>query len=155
MNETTNRHIELLETAGAYVIKELSLIDKETAKQVLNIASTIKLHVFEDSAVEFSGYMSAIENRLTADFLKGTTALLKIFLTPSWEDLLACLANSGTFDGLVVPTNNGNNTLTIAENAPDSTFKTQVIQKCQWLIPLILIRLNAQTVAETFASPTP
>ena len=152
MNEQTTRHIELLETAAQYVIKELNLIDKETAKQVLNLAAKIKLHAFEEVSHTYSTMMSGPEHQLVFDFLKDTASLLKIFLMPSWNEIVSVFSDSGVNTGLVIPKEGKPGSLTTAVNAPETAFKAELIQQCQWIIPLILIRLNAQTVAEELAN---
>ena len=151
MNEQTVRHVELLETAAQYVIKELNLTDKETAKQVLNLAAKIKLHAFEEGAHTYSTMMSSPEHQLVFDFLKDTTSLLKIFLMPDWDIIVATFSDSGVNTGLVIPKEGKPGSLTTAVNAPETAFKAELIQQCQWIIPLILIRLNAQTVADELA----
>lgn len=156
MNNDTINHIALLEEAAAFIIKELNLIDSVTGKAVIDMASNMNLHNFEEEAYGLSQFISSPMNKEVSKFLCSTASLLKIFLAPAWQDLLSTLIHSGVTSGLVVLAENKTD-LTIAESAPNVSFKKNLIDKCQWIVPLILIRLNAQTIAEatTEAKPVP
>lgn len=154
MNPNSQDHIAMLEEAAAFIVKELALTDPVTGKAVTDMAGRINLHNFEEEAYELSQFISSPMNKEVSSFLCSTASLLKIFLTPVWQDLLSTLVHSGVNSGLVVPAENKTD-LTIAESTPNVSFKKNLIDKCQWIVPLILIRLNAQTIAEATAEAKP
>ena len=154
MNNDNINHIALLEEAAAFIVKELILTDNVTGKAVIDMASNMNLHNFEEDAYGLSQFISSPSNSEVSKFLCSTASLLKIFLAPAWQDLLNTLVNSGVTSGLVVLADNKVD-VTIAPSAPNVSFKKKLIDQCQWIIPLILIRLNAQTIAEATAEAKP
>ncbi len=154
MNVNTTNHLDLIDAAATFIIKEMAMIDSATVKSITDMAGRINLHDFEEEANSFSGILSQPSNQAIRNFLCSTASLLKMFLDPEWTDLEATLTRSGINTGLVIAVP-GEDAHTIAVNPPNVSFKAKVIQQCQWIIPLILIRLNAQVIADAFEAAKP